>query len=139
MTEKNYGLHITIDGYRGDKKRLGDVNHMYQFLHDLPAHVGMNKVGFPQIIQEGKVEDLVGISGFQFIIESHISMHTYAEEGFLSFDLYSCKEFETDIVEKLLTEAYDLKDLEINIVKRGNCFADYCVDREVISKSTHKK
>jgi len=81
MTEtKNYGLHLTVDGYNGSPDKLADVNRMYQFLNELPALIGMHKVGFPHIIQFTE-KDIAGISGFQFIMESHISMHTYSNRN----------------------------------------------------------
>jgi len=122
-TTKNYGLHMTIDGYGGDSKKLTDVNLMYQFLNDLPANVGMNKVGFPHIIQFTE-DGIAGISGFQFIIESHISMHTYSEHQFLSFDLYSCKKFDPEPVKEILKKTYGLEKIEINTVVRGTCFPE---------------
>jgi len=122
MTEtKNYGLHLTVDGYNGSPDKLADVNRMYQFLNELPALIGMHKVGFPHIIQFTE-KDIAGISGFQFIMESHISMHTYSNRGFLSFDLYSCNKFDTDLVQKELQKIYDVSDLEVNVVVRGTCF-----------------
>jgi len=116
-----YGLHLMLDGYDGDPKKLADVNLLYQTLNNLPAKIDMKKVGFPHIIQFTKAP-IAGISGFVFIVESHISVHTYAKQRFLSMDLYSCKAFDPKKVIRLIRDVYSLKRLETQIVKRGNYF-----------------
>jgi S-adenosylmethionine decarboxylase len=116
-----YGLHLMLDGYDGDPQKLADVNLLYQTLNDLPAKIDMNKVGFPHIIQFTK-PPIAGISGFVFIVESHISVHTYASQRFLSMDLYSCKVFDPRKVIRLIRDVYSLKRMETQLVKRGNYF-----------------
>src|SRR5437588_11508315 len=86
----DYGKQCLLDGYGADSKKLADVGLLYQTLNSLPQIIGMRKVGFPQII-EFKEQPIAGISGFIFIVESHISIHTYCEQGFISLDIYSCK------------------------------------------------
>ena len=65
-------------------------------------------------------QDPGGWSGFVVIFESHISIHTFPEKGFLSADVYSCKNgLDTDLILKFFEEAFDLKEIEQNFVKRG--------------------
>ena len=118
---KVYGLHLMIDGYRADKEKLADVSLLYETLNQLPGRLGMHKVGFPHIIQF-KDGDIAGISGFVFIMESHISIHTYANKGFISVDAYSCKGFDHKKIVDHLREVYHIKDLEEHTVKRGKKF-----------------
>ena len=110
-----------IDGYRADSDKLADINLMYETLNDMPTIIGMHKVGFPHIIQftEGEIS---GLSGFIFIIESHISIHTYSKKGFLSMDMYSCKKFDHIKAERHIQKIYGIKDIEKNVVKRGKKF-----------------
>lgn len=118
---KVYGMHVTVDGYNGDPDKLADVSLVYETLNNMPAMIGMQKVGFPHIIQftEG---DIAGLSGFVFILESHISVHTYAKKGFLSFDAFSCKPFDEQVLYDELKKAFGVSELETNVLERGSHF-----------------
>ena len=118
---KTYGLHLTIDGYGANKKRLDDITFLFETLNKLPEMIGMNKIGFPHIIQftEG---DIRGISGFIFIIESHISIHTYSKKRFFSMDVYSCKKFDHKKVVNIIKKLYKIKEIEVNVIELGKSF-----------------
>ena len=61
-----------------------------------------------------------GYSLFGIISESHISIHTFPEENYFSFDLYSCKNFDTNYLEEIFKKYFNLKSLNSYIVKRGS-------------------
>ena len=116
-----YGSHLILDGYGADSKKLADVGLRYDTLNSLPKKIGMHKIGFPHIIQFTKVP-ITGISGFIFILESHISIHTYSAQRFISVDVYSCRRFNPEIVIRFLEKIYRIKKMETNLVKRGTYF-----------------
>lgn len=123
---RSYGLHLMLDGYGANSAKLADIGLLYNVLNNLPGMIGMHKVGFPHIIQftEG---DIAGISGFIFIVESHISVHTYSRKKFLSMDAYSCKEFDYKKVVEHITAAYEIEDAEKFVVTRGTRFPQKAV------------
>ena len=49
-----------------------------------------------------------GYSSYVMIAESHISLHTFPELGFFSFDCYSCKYFDTNLVEEILNDFFKI-------------------------------
>ena len=118
---KIYGLHLMLDGYGANRDKLADVGLLYKTLNQLPDRIDMHKIGFPHIIQftEG---DIAGISGFIFVVESHISIHTYANKGFISMDAYSCKHFDHKEVLKHIRDVYDIQEMEEYIIERGKKF-----------------
>ena len=116
-----YGLHLMIDGYGADKEKLADVSLIYETLLEMPALIDMQRVGFPHIIQFKEAE-IAGLSGFIFIVESHISIHTYSNKGFISMDAYSCKTFNPDILIKHIKETFGIQTMETNTVVRGKRF-----------------
>ena len=63
-------------------------------------------------------DDAYGYSSFVMIAESHISIHTFPELNYISFDCYSCKYFETDKVIEIFKEYFELKKLEVQVIKR---------------------
>lgn len=116
-----YGLQLTLDGYAADQKLCGDVTNLYNVLMQLPSHIGMRRVGFPHII---KIDEpgIKGLSGFVFIMESHISIHTYEERGFVTADVYSCKTFDEKKTSDFLTQAFNIQVFESNTAIRGKQF-----------------
>lgn len=118
---RNYGLHLTLDGYGADHLKLGDINLLFETLNELPAKIGMKKIGFPHIAQFKEAE-IAGISGIIMVVESHISIHTYSNKEFISLDVYSCKSFDTAIVIDFVKNIYNIKEMEINVIDRGKNF-----------------
>jgi S-adenosylmethionine decarboxylase len=59
-----------------------------------------------------------GYSSFVMIAESHISIHTFPELNYISFDCYSCKWFKTEKVVEVFNEYFDIQKMEIQVIKR---------------------
>lgn len=116
-----YGLQLMLDGYAADQKLCGDVAHLYNLLMEFPAHIGMRRVGFPHIIHITE-PGIKGLSGFVFIMESHISIHTYEERGFVTADVYSCKSFNEQKTADYLIKAFNIQAFESNVTIRGRQF-----------------
>ena len=116
-----------IDGYGGKKKSLDDRDFVYGALYELPGKIGMKKMGDPVIYRakpNGK-KDPGGWSGFVVIQESHISIHTFPGRGFISADVYTCKNgIDVKYVEKYFKKKFGLADIELNFVKRGTRYPD---------------
>jgi S-adenosylmethionine decarboxylase len=116
-----YGMHLTLDGYGADPGKLNDLSLLFETLNELPAKIGMKKIGFPHLAQF-KDEEIAGISGIIMIVESHISIHTYPNKEYFSMDVYSCRQFDHQLVIDLVKEIYQIKEMEINVIDRGKNF-----------------
>ncbi len=119
---RHFGEHLTIDGYDGDKTLLNDRSVVEHVLLELPTMLGMHRLTEPAIVQamDNGVKDPGGWSGFVIIAESHISLHTFPLRGFVSADIYTCKNgLDTAQVEQYFQNTFQLKNLETNFIKRG--------------------
>lgn len=67
----------------------------------------------------GKVPEDWGVSGFVLIAESHISIHTFPERGYLSLDIFSCKDFDYTQAVAYVTEVFSIARHELNLLDRG--------------------
>ena len=67
---------------------------------------------------KNRKEESYGYSTFVMIAESHLSIHTFPELNYISFDCYSCKYFDTKLVEKLLKDYFDVTKCTVQVVKR---------------------
>lgn len=119
---EHFGEHLTIDGYGGRKELLDNKELVLKVLNELPLKIGMNKLAEPCVYQalSNDKKDPGGWTGFVVIQESHISIHTFPARGFITADLYTCRNgLDTDFIIKYFKEAFDLQDIEQNFIKRG--------------------
>lgn len=118
-----FGPHLILDGYRAERKKLEDINLIYRALDELPSKIGMTKIMPPYVFKYSgiKPEDW-GVSGFVLIAESHISIHTFPEKKFLSLDIFSCKNFDTDFAQEYVIELFKIGKFESKVLDRGTEF-----------------
>jgi len=120
MKAMENGLHVTIDGKNCDKEKLKDFKLVYQTLNELPELFNFTKITKPHVVPWlDKGSKIPGISGFIMIAESHVSIHTFPEDNFISADFFSCQKFDSEKVINYIKEAFNIKDIKTNIVKRG--------------------
>ncbi|MBI2327651.1 adenosylmethionine decarboxylase [Candidatus Curtissbacteria bacterium] len=135
QNQVGFGLHLTLDGYGGPKNTLADKNLVTKALHQLPDLLNMQRITKPQVIwYSGMIPEDCGVSGIVMIAESHISIHTFSEKNFLTADVYSCKIFDTEKTINYFKKHFSLKELEINIIRRGLKFP-----KTVVHKSNDEK
>ncbi|MFH0972076.1 MAG: adenosylmethionine decarboxylase [Candidatus Micrarchaeota archaeon] len=116
-----HGPHLMLDCYGCDKKALLDMNLVFKCLDELPEKIKMTKMTLPYCVYwpGGTPNDDGGISGFVLIAESHISIHTFPDIGYFTFDLYSCKEFDKRKVMAFLNELFHPVRMDEQYAHRG--------------------
>ena len=123
----HFGEHVTIDGYGGKKELLDDQELVFRTLDQLPLKMGMKKLSEPAVFKAAANDqkDPGGWTGFVVIQESHISIHTFPARGFISADVYTCQNgLDTDFIVNYFKEAFDLRDIEQNFIKRGTRYPE---------------
>lgn len=111
-----------LDGYGGDKDKLDDRELVLKCLSELPQELGMKPLSTPEVFlaEDNEIKDPGGWSGFVVIMESHISIHTFPNRGFVSIDVYTCKNgLDVEFVSSYFQKIFELKELETNFIKRG--------------------
>jgi S-adenosylmethionine decarboxylase len=115
-----FGQHLTLDGYGCGYEQLTNLDLIYQFLDQCPDLIHMTKIMPPYVFKyHGKVPEDWGLSGFVLIAESHISIHTFPERGYLSLDIFSCKEFDHDQAVAYAADLFGITRFEKNLLDRG--------------------
>lgn len=118
--EYGFGTHLMLDGYNCDRQRLEDISLIYNFLSEYPAHIKMTKIMPPYVFRyEAKNPEDWGISGFVLIAESHISIHTFPDKNYLSLDIFSCKEFDSDHAISYVNNLFGVQKSEVKLLDRG--------------------
>lgn len=118
-------MHLTIDGYGNNSKLLQDEQFLYQLLDSYPSKIGMTKISAPFVFRyTGPNPEDWGISGFVFIAESHISIHTFVERHYINIDVFSCKDFNAEQAIKYFKDKFQLTRLTSRLINREWSAAD---------------
>lgn len=112
-------MHLVIDGYGDNLKLMDDEQSIYQLLDSYPAQIGMTKISSPLVFRYvgSKPEDS-GISGFVFIAESHISIHTFIERRYINIDVFSCKDFDAEQAIRDFKDKFQLTRFSSRLINR---------------------
>lgn len=60
-----------------------------------------------------------GVTGFLLLAESHISVHTWVEEGFAAFDVFTCGPMNTDKVLEVIRDEIKPRHASVRRIVRG--------------------
>lgn len=119
-----FGSHLIFDAYGCNIQKLDDIEFCRDILNKCTEICGMHQLIDPVVVRAtpntavgGK--DPGGNSGFVIITESHISIHTFSKRGFVTMDVYSCREFDPHNVIDFLKEAFEAKDCDVFFMDRG--------------------
>ncbi len=113
-------VHLVVDGYGADPEKLRDEGLVRRFLDEYPATLGMTKMIPPQVYTyRGRVPEDWGVSGFVLIAESHISVHTFPDRGYVNIDIFSCKEFDPSSSLRDVERTFDLPQVKVWTMERG--------------------
>ena len=113
-------MHLVIDGYRGDKAKMLDVDRLRDFLMDCPATLGMTRISEPKVLEYNapKARDS-GMSGFVIIAESHISVHTFPHRDYVNIDIFSCRPFDHQRALADVMSLFELQESKTWLLDRG--------------------
>lgn len=121
--QEAFGRHLTLDGYGCPPGRLSDLPLVYRFLGETPGLIGMTTIMGPWADVYDPPPDRPredwGLSGCVIIAESHISIHTFPDKGFLSLDIFSCKPFDQELAIEHAVQTFGIQRHETNILDRG--------------------
>ncbi len=120
--EKIFGTHLTLDGYGADAAKLGDMHLVFKSLDELPGLLRMKKITTPYVVYYpgNSKKDSGGYSGFVMIAESHISVHTFPKNRFVSIDVYTCQG-DLDVAKAIafFKRIFGIREIEKHVIKRG--------------------
>ncbi|WMD18322.1 S-adenosylmethionine decarboxylase [Achromobacter seleniivolatilans] len=138
---EHFGEHMTIDGYGGSQAKLDHSSHILQGLSLLVDRLGMKPLAEPVIYyaKGNDKKDPGGWTGILAIEESHISIHTFPAIGFVTADVYTCRNgmAQREIVD-FFREHFSLKEIEVNFLRRGMHFMALAMSRSSLDAQKQK-
>jgi S-adenosylmethionine decarboxylase len=106
------GVHLIID-LRG-ASRLDDRDHIEEAMRRCVVAAGATllHIHLHRFSPEG-------VSGVAVLAESHISVHTWPENGYAAFDVFMCGDARPEACVPILQEAFDADQVEVHEILRG--------------------
>jgi S-adenosylmethionine/arginine decarboxylase-like enzyme len=124
------GLHIIMDAYVADaavftKEKLTELFAKLISALDMKAldksvfyEVPVDPEVLERIKRTGTFEDSGGITGFQVISTSHMSLHAWPLDHFFSLDTFSCKDFNAELAIGVIKETLGVTEASVKIIQR---------------------
>jgi S-adenosylmethionine/arginine decarboxylase-like enzyme len=113
---KSWGYHLMLDC--SGCCDINDQNQIYSFVKDLIQQIDMVAHGEPVIEYLLPGEPNQGYSLMQLITTSNICGHFMELDGTAYFDVFSCKEFDSATVEKVVKHYFNPKKIKSKLIKR---------------------
>lgn len=118
-----FGPHLVLEAYGCNKEKISDLTLVSDALDKYPTQLNMTKIMPPYVFKySGAVPDDWGVSGIVLIAESHISIHTFPDKGFVTLDIFSCKDFDVDAAVEYFCSIFEPESFEKQLLMRGREF-----------------
>lgn len=101
-----WGYHLMLDCSNCNEYAIRDYDTIYNFTKQLVKDIDMVAYGEPQIVKFGS-GNKAGYTLVQLIETSNICAHFVDEDNTMYLDVFSCKQFDPNIVEKLVRQYFD--------------------------------
>ena len=111
---KTIGRHLIAEYYECRRDTLDDVSTVKQAMLDAARAIGATVLGdnFHQFEPHG-------VSGTVVIAESHLSVHTWPENGYVAVDIYTCGGLDPRIGFELLADRLGAQGCRVQEILRG--------------------
>nr|WP_263324017.1 adenosylmethionine decarboxylase [Neobacillus sp. Marseille-Q6967] len=108
------GKHIIIDGFECDSSLLDNITYLEKLCKQAALDAGMEILYsyFHQFEPQG-------VTGVLVLSTSHLSIHTWPEEGYASLDFYTCGKQDLDRQVGFLLKGLSSKKAMVYSVLRG--------------------
>ena len=114
-TRKDFGQHYLVDFSRCDPETLRFVGPTREIFLRAARESKATVVG-----EDFHQFDPEGVSGVVLIAESHLSVHTWPEDGFAAVDIFTCgEEMDADVAITVLSAAFRAEQTVVKVHTRG--------------------
>jgi len=112
------GTHLIIDLY--GCRHLDDIAHIEATLREAVdvADATLLHIHLHHFEPNG------GVSGVAVLAESHISIHSWPENGYAALDVFMCGKAKPELCIPLLAKAFAAKDVAVRDLLRGESVYD---------------
>ncbi len=118
-----WGKHLILNGCCCDRNKINDKDNIIKFIKELCNITDMKRIGdviFYEVEKspENDRDDLTGLTAFQMIKTSNITIHFCAPSASLYLDFFSCKDYNHEEVKFLIKDYFNPHVMEYNVILR---------------------
>ena len=107
-----WGYHLIIDCGGCDAELMADYNNVDKWIRNLVKDIDMQPIGEPRIeYTAAEFPDKAGFTVVQVIVTSSIVAHFVDGLGQIYLDVFSCKPFDTAVVEASMKRHFNATKL----------------------------
>jgi len=113
-----WGHHFIVDCQECDKDAVTNPTIIKKFAKELVNEIDMVPFGSPKVVHFGE-DDKAGYTLVQLIETSNIVAHFIDNNGDAYIDVFSCREFNHDVVLELIRKYFKPKHTFNRYLQRG--------------------
>lgn len=113
-----WGKLVIINLYNCSKELITNKKKIKKFVGELCKKLNMKRFGPTRIKRFGE-GSLKGYSAIQFLSTSSITLHFDEEEKRAFIDIFSCKNFDSEVAEKFSKDFFKAEKSRKRILLRG--------------------
>ena len=114
---RTWGKHLILDAADCSPKMIGNEVVVANFARSLVKRIDMVPFGNPQVVMFGS-GNKKGYTLVQLIETSNITAHFVEENNSMYLDVFSCKDFDPQVVEEAVKEFFDAKYFNRKVILR---------------------
>jgi S-adenosylmethionine decarboxylase proenzyme len=115
MEAKYLGKHLIVEFYGCSSKIIDDMKFLEKTLEESVAKAGGNILG--KLFHKFKPQ---GVTGIIAVSESHVSIHTWPENGYVAIDAFTCgREMDPWTVYRKLRAKIKPEKVKVMELRRG--------------------
>ena len=108
--------HIIFDAIGCNKQFLGNERFIFELLFEIPKLINMRILSGPNLVRDYDKKN-PGITAFEIINHSHISIHTFLKTKEIFIDIFSCCQFNYEKIKKYLYSKLNLKKEQVETLE----------------------
>lgn len=109
---KWWGMELSLDLYDCNPETIRSKEKIEEFTIHLCDLIGVKRFGDPVIVEFGDEPRVHGYSMVQLIQTSLVSAHFAEETNAVYLNVFSCKEFDHQVVEDYASEFFEAKEAQ---------------------------
>ena len=128
---RTWGKHLILDAGGCSPKMIRNEVVVASFAKSLVKRIDMVPYGEPQVVMFGS-GNKKGYTLVQLIETSNITAHFVEENNSMYLDVFSCKDFDPEVVKQAVNEFFDAKKFRTKVMLRQAPTVNYPMIHEAI-------
>ena len=128
---RTWGKHLILDAAGCSPKMIGCSTVITNFAKTLVKRIDMVPFGQPQVVMFGS-GNKKGYTLVQLIETSNITAHFVEENNSMYLDVFSCKDFDADVVKEAVHEFFDAQKFRTKLMLRQAPTVNHATVHEAI-------